>query len=383
MPPFHPKTLHRVLAGSALLALSACSNTMDWDMRHIGKNGLDTSEAARNASTERPKPDDRGVISYPNYQVALAQRGDTVSSVASRIGLPAAELAQYNALDPNMPLREGEILALPQRVADVSPTTTAIGAAGQIDITTLASGAIERAGSNATPAVATAPTGAEPVRHKVARGETAYSIARLYNVSANALADWNSLGPDMAIREGQYLLIPVAGASPTRQAAAVTSPGQGSPTPQPPSAAKPLPAEAPQTAAQAAAATPVSPNLGSQASSAARFAFPVDGRIIRGYEKKKNDGIDIASSAGTAVKAAADGTVAAITRDTEQVAILVVRHPDNLLTVYANVDSIKVAKGDTVKRGQSIAAVRAGDPAFVHFEVRKGFESVDPMPYLQ
>jgi murein DD-endopeptidase MepM/ murein hydrolase activator NlpD len=36
-----------------------------------------------------------------------------------------------------------------------------------------------------------------------------------------------------------------------------------------------------------------------------------------------------------------------------------------------------------VKRGQSIAAIRAGDPAFLHFEVRKGVDSVDPMTFLQ
>jgi murein DD-endopeptidase MepM/ murein hydrolase activator NlpD len=36
-----------------------------------------------------------------------------------------------------------------------------------------------------------------------------------------------------------------------------------------------------------------------------------------------------------------------------------------------------------VKRGQVIATVRAGNPAFLHFEVRKGVDSVDPMPYLQ
>ena len=41
------------------------------------------------------------------------------------------------------------------------------------------------------------------------RGETAYTIARLYNVSAKSLAEWNGLGPDLAVREGQYLLIPV------------------------------------------------------------------------------------------------------------------------------------------------------------------------------
>ena len=77
------------------------------------------------------------------------------------------------------------------------------------------------------------------------------------------------------------------------------------------------------------------------------------------------------------------GTVAAITKDTDQVPILVVRHADNILTVYANIDGIKVAKGETVKRGQTIAEVRAGSPAFLHFEVRNGIDAVDPMPYLQ
>jgi len=110
--------------------------------------------------------------------------------------------------------------------------------------------------------------------------------------------------------------------------------------------------------------------------------MPVQGSIIRGYQKGKNDGIDISARAGSPVKAAADGTVAAITRDTEQVPILVVRHPDNMLSVYANIDGIAVEKGASVKRGQTLAQVRAGNPAFLHFEIRKGFESVDPMPYL-
>ncbi|NHX27714.1 M23 family metallopeptidase, partial [Escherichia coli] len=72
----------------------------------------------------------------------------------------------------------------------------------------------------------------------------------------------------------------------------------------------------------------------------------------------------------------------AITRDTEQVPILVIRHDDSLLTVYANIDNITVSKGDKVSRGQTIAAIRGGDAPFLHFEVREGFDSVDPMPYL-
>jgi murein DD-endopeptidase MepM/ murein hydrolase activator NlpD len=111
--------------------------------------------------------------------------------------------------------------------------------------------------------------------------------------------------------------------------------------------------------------------------------MPADGSIIRGYVPKKSPGIDIAAAAGSPVRAAAEGTVAAITKDTDQVPILILRHADNILTVYANIDAIKVAKGDTVTRGQTIAVVRAGSPTFLRFEVRNGIDAVDPMPFLQ
>lgn len=381
--------LRASLAGAALTLLAACdaNGVFDIDMRGPSA-GLDTTEAARQATAPRPQPDARGVISYPNYQVVVARRGDTVGSVAARLGLAAGDLARYNAVAPNAPLREGEILALPSRVSEPAATAP-LGAAGKIDVTSLANGAIDRAESAGSGrAVAPAATAKpEPARHRVQRGETAYSIARAYNVSVRALADWNGLGADLGVREGQYLLIPVADASrpatvPTVDAAL---PGQGSRTPEPPSARKPLPDEATKPAS-AATATPASPDLGAQrtaASAGGRLALPVDGKIIRAYQKSKNEGIDIAASAGTTVKAAEAGTVAAITQDTEQVPILVIRHEGGLLTVYANIEGISVAKGAKVKRGQAIAKVRAGNPAFLHFEVRQGFDSVDPMPYLQ
>ncbi|MDP4993295.1 MAG: M23 family metallopeptidase, partial [Marivita lacus] len=165
-------------------------------------------------------------------------------------------------------------------------------------------------------------------------------------------------------------------------------PGTGSPTPEPPSASQPLPAEttAPAAAAPAAAAAAPVANVGrptTASASTAAMAFPVQGSIIREYAKGRNDGIDIGASVGTAVTAAASGQVAAITRNTDGINILVIRHPDNLLTVYTHVDTITVAKGDAVSRGQSIAKVADFEPSRVHFEVRKGFDSVDPMDYLR
>jgi murein DD-endopeptidase MepM/ murein hydrolase activator NlpD len=363
--------------GASMLALGACGGLggFDFDLRG-GAGGFDTSEAVRNITSARPVPDERGVISYPEYQVAIARRGDTISTVASRIGTDPIALARYNAIPQNTPLRDGEIIALPSRVAEPGTGTLS---GGNVDVATIAGAAIDRADGG--PGL---PSGQQPTRHRVASGETAFSIARLYNVPVAALAEWNGLGPNLELREGQFLLIPTSAPQSDVEVAALDSveaPGVGSATPVPPSAAQPLPEQDRQAAAPTPKAEPLQEKQ-TKASDTSRLRMPVQGRIIRTYQKGKNEGIGISASAGTAVVAADDGTVAAITRDTDQVPILVVRHDGNLLTVYAGVDQIAVKKGDSVKRGQKIAVVRAANPPFLHFEVREGFESVDPNPYL-
>lgn len=372
--------------GLPILFLAGCADTanMDWDLRN-GNAGLDTTAAARTATAARPTADPRGVLSYPSYQVVIARRGDTVATVATRVGLTPQELASHNALKPDDALREGEVLALPRRVAAAPAAAPTAPAAGGIDVGSIATTALDRV-DGATPAApAAAPAaGPEPMRHKVRRGETAYTIARLYNVSPKALAEWNGLGADLAVREGQFLIIPTAvpGAAAPSAVAVTTTPGSGSPTPEPPSASKPLPDQKVAPASETPKETPASPELGRDrtAASAAAMAMPVNGTVVRAYAKGRNDGIDIQAPAGTAVKAAAAGTVAAVTKDTDGTPIVVIRHADGLLTVYAGVQGLKVAKGATVTRGQTIGVTGKTD---LHFEVRKGVDSVDPGPYLQ
>ena len=384
----------RLCAAVAGLALmGACERTLDFDLRGQVGDNFTTADAAQAPGGARPPADARGVISYPNYQVAVAQRGDTVADVANRIGLPPAELARFNGVRPDDSLRPGEVLALPRRVSEPSPATGAaqtgpIRPASQVDITTLAGNAIDSAAPTA-PAAAppTASGGIEPVRHKVARGETIYTISRLYNVPVRTIADWNRLDRNYTLREGQFLLVPTSLAAPEPEPETeptVTAPGTGSRTPEPPSASRPLPTETPP-AASAPAPTPPAPKLETSPAPTrdAQMGFPVDGTIVREYSKGRNDGIDISAPAGTAVKAAASGVVAAITSDADNIPIVIVKHPDNLLTVYANLGDIAVKKDDRVSRGQAIGKVRAGSPPYLHFEVRRGFDSVDPMPFLQ
>lgn len=379
-----------IILGLSMPLLTGCvPSNLDFDLRPDRISTRTTGEAA-----PRPAPDANGLISYDSYQMVVARRGDTVADVAARIGMQPDELARFNGRSATDTLRPDEVLALPRRIAP--------GAGGGTDITAIASSAIAAAEARQPLPASTIPTqaGQEPVRHRVGRGETAYSVARLYNVSVRALAEWNGLGPDLAVREGQYLIIPIVLDQPAAPTAA-SAPG-ASVAPLPPSAATPLPApieQAPRPAQTTQAATPTpAPAAPAPAPSAApapaapapaaaqptrsaRFIQPVSGSIIRPFGNG-NEGIDIGAATGTPVRAAGDGEVAAITQDTDQIPILVVRHPDGLLTVYANIRNITVSRGDRVTQGQTIAQVGGGDPPFLHFEVRRGFEAENPARHL-
>ena len=156
-----------VVGPLALLLMSACTNSdLDWDLRR--GTGADTSGAVQ-GSANRPNADGRGVISYPGYQVAVAQRGDTVASVAARVGISADELARFNALRPSDALRDGEVLALPGGTRPGAPGTTTgsiIGGTGPVDVSTIATTALDRVGTAPLPA-AGKPAGANPAQHKV------------------------------------------------------------------------------------------------------------------------------------------------------------------------------------------------------------------------
>lgn len=384
------------MTAAALAALSACSpqgglnlSSFDPDLRGWGGGGLDTAGAAA-AAAPRPAPDSRGVISYPGYQVAIARQGDTMVSIGARLGVNAAELAQYNAIDASSPLNPGAVVALPRRVAAgtpaAAPNAPMTSSTGQVSDPFAGQGVRtavippETSGRAAAAAV-TQPASSQPRQHVVGAGETAWSVARKYGVTVNDLARWNGLPASMALRTGQRLLIPVAGQSPSATAV-VTAPGSGSPTPRPPSSTEPLPNEKTQ-AASSPVNKPAGPDLGktrTAASGNGKFRMPVNGSIVRTYQKGKNEGIDISAPQGSVVAAAGKGTVAAITRDVDQVPIIVVRHEGNLMTVYAGLDDVTVSKGQTVSAGTQLGKSRSS--GVVHFEVRNGFDSVDPEKYL-
>ena len=366
---------------SFLFVFSAvsCGNfsNLDFDLRG---NEYDTSDAVRKAMQTRPLPDNRGIISYPTYEVVVAQRGDTINSISDRLGLDSRDLASYNGMSSREELNEGQLISLPNRIGENNNLKKQIASdRRQVNVKELASIAIENSTNRKNkPIINTLKSENEPIRHKVSRGETAFTISRLYNVSIRSLAEWNGLDSNFTIREGQYLLVPLPAKNAAVGVGSVLNEKSGE-APVPPSSSKPLPAPISKHE--------VNPSLSEgtknlSASDTAVFAYPVNGKIIRDYVKNKTDGIDLSAPEGTEIVAAEKGIVAAITSDTQEVPIIVLKHEGGLLTVYAGVGDIIVKEKDKVLRLQKLGTMRSGDPPYLHFEVRRGFESIDPMDLL-
>ena len=367
-----------------LWTLSACENSslsnFDFDFRG---NSFDTSDAALQATQSRPKANELGIISYPTYQIAVARRDDTIESMAERLGQNPGELARYNGLAEGERLRNGEVLALPRtgsrggQYLESSDEIEETTLSKDINVLELADNALKVAGGSANNQLDRTSSDAknlmDPIKHNVVRGETVFTISRLYNISVRSLADWNGLDSDYTLREGQILIIPLVDKKATKNTQKEID---ESAVPAPPSSKKPQPRNVNTQEFSKSTDTKISvPENG-------KMAYPLEGLVIREYSKNINDGIDFTARAGTKVVAADTGLVATVTEDINQIAIVVLKHPGNILTVYANLTNIKVSTNQNVNRGDILGEIPNGDPPYLHFEIREGFESVDPLEYL-
>lgn len=117
-----------------------------------------------------------------------------------------------------------------------------------------------------------------------------------------------------------------------------------------------------------------------------KLAKPASGQTIGGFDGNTNKGIDISGKAGDPIVAAADGKVVYAGDGMRGYGnIVIVKHDNNYLTVYAHNKSLTVKEGATVKRGQKIAEMgnSESDRVKLHFELRRDGKPIDPTSYLQ
>jgi len=204
-----------------------------------------------------------------------------------------------------------------------------------------------------------APRRAVGIYHIVRPGENLFRIGKAYDVPYQELARVNRISDASRIRVGQRIFIPGA----TRH----------------------LPVEV---------ITPVEPVVSdlrtpeASAPGRERFLVPVHGTVNSGFGRRGtsfHDGVDIAAPLGTPILAIESGEVIYSDQLRGYGNIVIVRHADGLISVYAHNESNLVQEGQRVSRGEIIGRVgstgRVTGP-HLHFEIRKNNAAQDPLLYL-
>lgn len=332
-------------------------------------------------------PDPRGVRFYQGYETIVAQPGDTVDSMAARVGLEGSALAAYNGLSPLYEPTPGDELVLPAQPDGYRGGGAAAAPAAAPEATPVAAAAEE-----------SAPTGESDSGFSFEAVASAISAAAGGAIAAVEEA----AGGEEAAPEAQP-------AAPAEQSAAPEEPAAPAPVaveapePQPAPAEEIAAAPEPAPALEAPAAAPeeapaAAPEQEEVVIAALRepepgsklFLRPVDGPVLKPFSRAqgpdRNDGVDFAAAPGTPVRAAESGVVALVSQSLGGLGtIVLIRHEDQFLTVYGRISEVAVSRGDRVERGQTIAVVANADAPrdpSLHFEVRRGAESVNPEDYL-
>ena len=107
--------------------------------------------------------------------------------------------------------------------------------------------------------------------------------------------------------------------------------------------------------------------------------------MLAGFAEPRRKGIDIDGKLGDPVAAAAAGRVTYVGNGIPGLGkLVVIRHDQGYITVYAHNKDILVKEQQSVTRGQKIAELGASDAERpkLHFQIRKGAAAVDPLLYL-
>jgi len=119
-----------------------------------------------------------------------------------------------------------------------------------------------------------------------------------------------------------------------------------------------------------------------------RLPYPVSGTITEHFGVHKvdqasmnNEGVNITASEGAAVRAVFDGEVLGVSLIYGKYVVILMH--GNYFTIYQNLRSASVSKGDKVSTRQTIGVLaNTGDIAELHFEIMRGQTKLNPEAWI-
>jgi lipoprotein NlpD len=204
--------------------------------------------------------------------------------------------------------------------------------------------------------------------YTVKKGDTLYSIGKRYNRNTRDLVAWNKLPSASQIEVGQVLVLNApAGmrstAPATRAPATTRAPAKTAP--------KPAPAQT-KTAKDRAIVAANAENI--------NWMWPATGTRRNSSDKNKK-GVDIVGTSGQPIMSAAAGKVIYSGRGIRGYGdMVIVKHSNAWLSVYAHNKTLLVKEGQNVKRGEKIAEMGNTDSPNVklYFELRRNGDPLNP-----
>ena len=117
------------------------------------------------------------------------------------------------------------------------------------------------------------------------------------------------------------------------------------------------------------------------------FFAPLTGFISQKFDpNSKHFAIDIVAKTGSPIKAIADGTVIFSGWTTETGYVILLKHPNNFISVYKHNGNLLKQQGNFVKSGEAIASVGSSGELttgpHLHFELWSDGYAVNPENYI-
>jgi lipoprotein NlpD len=353
--------LFGAIASAALIAGCTTTRPAPVSERAVTPRAAATQPAASPVQTSPPA---RAAASPASNGLYTVKPGDTLYSIALEHRVDYRDLAMWNGIDNPNALKVGQQL----RVVGTPVASTATAPSPPA-----ADGAVAAPLKRPDGTIQAKPLGPGPVATPGAAAATAVPGTAAAPSQPGSIAAPSAPAPPGGgiVSEPKGLRLPYSDQALAQLAAPEANQAKAEPRVE--MKVPPVSPPTPQSKPDAARAE------------SSDWLWPAKGKVVATFNGTTNKGIDIAGARGQAVLATAPGRVIFSGTGVRGMGkFVVIKHSEDLISVYGHNDEVLVKYGQNVSKGQKIAEMGStdADQVKLHFEIRRNGTPVDPLTLL-